>query len=535
MPGPGASATGSPMRIRIVTLVALLLAGLAACSEKKPVDLKIVSGSENTVLEPLVQDYCKSHDLTCTFKYKGSLDIGADLASGGGDADAVWPAASLWIDLFDTGRKVKNLKSISQSPVILGVKLSKAKELGWTGHAVATRDIVDAVKSGKLKFLMTSATQSNSGASAYFAMLSVLVGQPDVIAPGDLDDPHLREDIKVLLSGVERSSGSSGWLKDLFLAGRPDGSEYDAMWNYEAVIKETNDAMAGKGLEADWEKLWAVYPADGVFVADSPLGFIGRGRGPEVERAFDDLQAYLESPETQAKIAALGRRVALSGTSAKPEPDWNFNPGQMVVSVRTPAPDVIRQALQLYQESLRRPSLTAFCLDYSGSMQGDGETQVSQAMHFLLTPAAASRALVQWTPRDKMRVFIFTDHVEADETGDGTAESQAALLDFVDRQHADGGTNMYACLRQAAQWIEQQPDRGDYLPAILVMTDGRSDGDEAGFEKAWREGGAIPIFGITFGDADESQLDRVAKLTRARVFDGRKDLEGAFRAARGYN
>ncbi|HVO04446.1 MAG TPA: substrate-binding domain-containing protein, partial [Candidatus Cybelea sp.] len=365
----------SPRSIALALAAAVLV--LAGCSEKKPVDFKIVSGSENTVIEPIVQDFCKSHAMNCTFEYKGSLDIGADLAPGAqSDADAVWPAASLWIDLFDTGRKVKKLKSISQSPVILGVKLSKAKELGWTDHAVATKDIVQAVKDGKLKFLMTSATQSNSGASAYLAMLAVLAGQSDVIEANDLNDPTLQDQVKVLLSGVERSSGSSGWLSDLFLAGRPDGSEYDAMWNYEAVIKETNDKLAGKGLEGNWEKLWAIYPADGVFVADSPLGFIDRGRGPDVEKAFDDLQAYLESPDAQAKIAALGRRVALSGTGAKPEPDWNFDPAKLVNSVRTPAPDVIQAALTLYQESLRRPSLTAFCLDFSGSMQGEGETQL---------------------------------------------------------------------------------------------------------------------------------------------------------------
>jgi len=524
----------TPM-LRPLALAAFALLALGSCEQKQPIDFKIVSGSENTVIEPIVQEFCHSHAMNCTFEYKGSLDIGADLAPDAkSEADAVWPAASLWVDLFDTARKVKKLKSISQSPVILGVKFSKAKALGWTDKPVTTRDIVQAVKDGKLKFLMTSATQSNSGASAYLAMLAALLGEPDVIAPGDLDNPKLQEEVKVLLSGVERSSGSSGWLKDLFLAGRPgpEFAEYDAMWNYEAVIKEANDALAAKNAE----KLWAVYPADGVFVSDSPLGFIDRGRGADVEKAFDDLQAYLQSPETQAKIAATGRRVALSGAAAKPEPDWNFDPGKLVNSVRTPAPEVIQKALALYQDTLLRPSLTAFCLYYSGSMEGEGEKQVRDAMQFLLTPGEASKALVQWTARDKMSVFIFTDHVADDREGDGTPASQSHLLDFVNSKSAGGGTDMYACLKVAAQWIDQQPDRGNYLPAILVMTDGKSDGDEPGFETQWKANGeAIPIFGITFGDADKSQLDKLADLSRARVFDGRKDLQAAFRAARGYN
>ena len=43
------------------------------------------------------------------------------------------------------------------------------------------------------------------------------------------------------------------------------------------------------------------------------------------------------------------------------------------------------------------------------------------------------------------------------------------------------------------------------------------------------------VFAITFGDAHDSQLQDVATLTRARVFDGRRDLTTAFRHARGYN
>ncbi len=448
------------------------------------------------------------------------------------DADAVWPAASLWIDLFDTGRKVKNLTSISQSPVVLGVRMAKAKELGWTDHAVSTRDIVTVVKDGKLKFLMTSATQSNSGASAYLAMLSVLVGEPDVIASGDLDDPKLQEDIKLLLSGVERSSGSSGWLKGPV----PFWTHRRVRIRRDVELRRRHQGGQRRAGAAEQGEALGGLSRDGVFVADSPLGFVDRGRGPDVEKRFTELQAFLQAPEQQKRIAALGRRVALSDAAAKPEPDWNFNPTQMVTSVRTPAPDVIRSALALYQESLRRPSLTAFCLDYSGSMGGEGEKQLEEAMHFLLSPAEASQALIQWTPRDKIHIFTFNNFVTADKEGNGTSQSQAELLNFVEQQHADGGTNMYACLNKAMHWIEAQPDRGNYLPAILVMTDGRSDGDPSQFEAgAGVEGNGVPVFGVTFGDADATQLDKVANLTRARVFDGRKDLQGAFRAARGYN
>ena len=95
---------------------------------------------------------------------------------------------------------------------------------------------------------------------------------------------------------------------------------------------------------------------------------------------------------------------------------------------------------------------------------------------------------------------------------------------------------MYACAGQRLDEIGKTPSLDTYLPAILIMTDGRSDGDANAFLQQWRTiEPRVPIFGITFGDADKSQLDTLATATSARVFDGNADLAGAFRATRGYN
>jgi Ca-activated chloride channel family protein len=233
------------MNIAALRLAAGLLLALAlgACSGPGP-QFTILSGSENDILEPMVQEFCQSRRASCTVKYQGSLDIALALKAGNDpQADAVWPAASIWIDMFDTARRVKSVKSIAQMPVILGVRRSKAQELGWIGAKVTTKDILAAVEGGRLKFLMTSATQSNSGAAAYLAMLAAGIGKPDLIESGDLDKAEVLSTVRSLLRGVERSSGSSGWLADLYRDGERTGAHYEAMWNYEAVIKETNDKL----------------------------------------------------------------------------------------------------------------------------------------------------------------------------------------------------------------------------------------------------------------------------------------------------
>jgi len=520
-------------RIATLALGLLALMSLAGCNFGKGPDFSIVSGSENTVIQPIVEEFCKSKNATCTFKYEGTLDIGLALQSDNGvEQDAVWPASSVWVDMFDTKRRVKNLTSIAQTPVILGVRKSKAEALGWVGKQVFMKDILAAVQSGKLKFLMTSATQSNSGASAYLAMLSSALGNKPVIEPGDLKDANVQNTVKALLSGVERSSGSSGWLADLFVDSAKRGTLFDAMWNYEAVLKETNDKLFGM----QQEPLYAIYPADGVAIADSPLGFVDHGRGAEVQTFFNDLLAYLRTPDIQKRIAATGRRIPLADVSAPPEPLWNFDPKRLVTAIRMPEPQVIREALTLYQAALRKPSLTALCLDFSGSMAGEGVTQLKQAMSFLLTPEESSRVLVQWSPADRILVIPFDGATRQPREASGDPMEQEGLLNSVLGEQPGGGTDMYACADLAMQQIARTPNVSNYLPAIVVMTDGRSDDKSAYFLNRLKSSKLrVPIFGITFGDADKTQLDGLAEATSARVFNGGSDLAAAFRTVRGYN
>ena len=154
--------------------------------------------------------------------------------------DAVWPANSMWISLGDTQRVVKDQQSIMRSPVVFGVKKSVAQRLGWIGRDVRVQDILDAAESGKLTFMMTSATQSNSGSSAYLGYLYAFAGNPDILTSEDLQNPEVQDKVKRILGQVDRSSGSSGWLKTLFL---DKYNDYDAMVNYEAIIIETNQEL----------------------------------------------------------------------------------------------------------------------------------------------------------------------------------------------------------------------------------------------------------------------------------------------------
>ena len=491
--------------------------------------LRILSGSENQELEPILEDFSRESGIRVEMTYQGSLDIMRVLEQDEIAYDAVWPASSLWLNVGDTGHRVKHGESVSISPVVFGIRQSLAEELGFVGREVSVRDILDAITAGKLKFCMTSATQSNSGASAYIGFLYALLGNPDMITEEDLENEQLQSDIQALLSGVDRSSGSSDWLKDMFLEGG-----YDAMVNYECLIIQANEELESRGEET----LYVVYPYDGLTLADSPLGYVDNG-DDDKETAFLELQEYLLSEDVQNEIQRTGRRTGYTGISDENRDvfrtDWGVQPDRVLSTMRMPSTDVLFQALNLYQTDFKKPSLSIYCLDYSGSMSGKGNEQLVAAMEQLLIQENAEKNFLQ-ASKDEVNVLIFfDDQVLAEYTAVGSGTELEALYDKVESQDTGSGTDMYVAAEEALQVLSHY-DLSQYTPAVILMTDGMSGGSFDAFMEQYQElGEDVPVFSIMFGDADSEQLEELAAATNARVFDGREDLIDAFRKVKGYN
>lgn len=491
--------------------------------------LRILSGSENQELEPLLEDFSEENGIQIEMTYQGSLDIMRALEQEEIAYDAVWPASSLWLNVGDTGHRVKHAESVSISPVVFGIRQSLAEELGFVGREVSVRDLLDAITAGKLRFCMTSATQSNSGASAYIGFLYALLGSPDMITEEDLESEQLKTDIQDLFSGVDRSSGSSDWLKDLFLEGG-----YDAMVNYECLIIQANEELESRGEET----LYVVYPYDGLTLADSPLGYVDNG-DDEKEEAFLQLQEYLLSQEVQNEIQRTGRRTGYTGIADENRDvfrtDWGVQPDRVLSTMRMPSTEVLSLALNLYQTDFRKPSLNVYCLDFSGSMTGEGNQQLTAAMEQLLIQENAEKNFLQ-ASRDEVNVLIlFDDQILAEYTAVGAGEELESLYDKVESQDTGSGTDMYLAAEEALN-VLQNYDLSQYTPAIILLTDGMSGGSYDAFMERYQAlGEDVPVFSIMFGDADPEQLEQLAEATSARVFDGREDLTDAFRKVKGYN
>ena len=422
------------------------------------------------------------------FTHKGSVDTMLELQAGAGAYDAVWPASSMWLSLGNTGNVVSQTKSIMTTPVVFAVKRPVAERLGWIGRDVMVADILAAAESGQLRYMTTSATQSNSGAMAYLGYLYAFAGQPDVLTKEMLHDPAVAEKTKRILSLVDRTAGASGFLRDLFLQ---QYDAFDGMVNNESAVITANQRLVQEGRDP----LYVIYPVDGLAIADWPLGFVDHGDADKAE-FFREFQDFMLSEEAQAKLLAEGRRVGIgmNPVGADPavfNPDWGIDLNRVIVPITLPPADVIEEALMLYQTALRKPSFTVFCLDFSGSMEGKGATDLKTAMRVLLEPEQAARYLLQPSSGDITIVLPFNGGVIDQWRADGNDPTVLRdLLAKVTAQQPDGGTDIYDCVVAGLDAM-QSIDTESYAPAIILMTDGRSnEGEFADVRARLRSGSA---------------------------------------------
>ena len=518
----------------------LSLTGCAVAPFQPSTTLRIIAGSGFDTFEPILKRFGQEQNVNIQITYKGSLDIMQLLENPTFDYDVIWEGDSLWTTLGDQYRRVQNRESVMRSPIVFALKRSLARRLNWIGADVHMEDILAATEREHLRVLMTSATQSNSGASAYFGFLYAFADNPDVLTSDHLKDPAVTAKVRRILGAINRTSESSGWLRDLMVS---QYDQYDGLFLYESHVIEANQKLVGAGREP----LYVIYPREGLGVADFPLSFAG-GDDAAKKTAFAALQKYLLSDAVQSEFAAKGRRIArFDSTQADPavfNPEWGVDVKRIINVVKFPTPPVIREALDLYQTAFRKPSLTVYCLDFSGSMSGKGETQLKQAMRTLLDQQEASRYLLQASPDDATLVLIFNGGIvnDADLASwtvfGNNAGDLGRLLSRIEAQRTDDGTNIYGPVARALEWMQASGRLADHFPAVILMTDGQSNsGSLADVQSAITRTGLtnVPVYGITFGDASVDQLQQIANLTSGRVFDGTKDLVGAFRKAKGNN
>ena len=142
----------------------------------------MLAGSELQDLEPLFPQIERETGVRLKMEYTGTL-TGAEKLLGGADYDLAWFSHGKYLEMLSREQNlVVTQEKIMLSPVVLGVKESVARELGWQDNPDVTwQDIATAAENGKLRFAMSNPAASNSGFTALVGVATALTGSGDAL------------------------------------------------------------------------------------------------------------------------------------------------------------------------------------------------------------------------------------------------------------------------------------------------------------------------------------------------------------------
>jgi Ca-activated chloride channel family protein len=502
-----------------------------AASKGPASSFTILSGSELKDIESgLKANIREATGLDLSFTYSGTLDA-VDRIAAGEQFDALWVSHGKYLMMNDAlkSRVVAQEKTML-SPVLLGLKASKAHALGWDTQEPTWKDIADAAKQGRFTFGMTNPASSNTGLTATIGLAAALAANPDALTEADLKNPRLADFFKA----QTLTSGSSGWLAETY---ERDQSKVDGIINYESVLLSLN--ASGKLAEP----LTLVYPKEGIITADYPLMLLNASRKAD----YDTLIAYLRGKEFQTEMSAktLRRPVNPDAEAAAAIPKRTLIelpfPGQ---------PGLIGALIDTFLADVRVPGASRYVLDLSGSMEGQRINNLKLAMLLLASNTSApSDHYARFQNREEVGIITFSSKPEPTvlfpmgSTPAQNAATRARIAQFVQPMYAGGNTAIYSSVQQALMELSQERNlaKDKHYYTVVLMTDGENNRglDEKQFAEWYREQGdsvrGIPVFPILFGEGSPKELGRLAELTGGKLFDSRSNsLVAVFKEIRGY-
>jgi Ca-activated chloride channel family protein len=491
----------------------------------------ILAGSELKDVETqLKPDIRNGTGLDLVFSYSGTLDA-IDRISNGEKYDALWVSHGKYLAMNDSmkGRIAAQEKTML-SPVLLGLKKSKAHALGWDTQEPTWKEIADAAKAGRFTFGMTNPTSSNTGLTATIGLAAALAKNPDALTEADLSNPRLADFFK----GQALTSGSSGWLAEAY---ERDPSRVDGIINYESVLLTMN--KEGKLPEP----LTLVYPKEGIITADYPLMLLNAPKRPD----YDKLIAYVRSKDFQTKMSNVTLRRPVNPDAMVA----TVIPQRTLIELPFPGqPTLINALLDSFLSDIRVPASSRYLLDLSGSMSGDRIAGLKDAMRILASNSTTSTdRYARFQNREEVGIITFstepapTRMFPMGSTPEQNTRARSEITEFVNSLHTGGSTAIYSSLQQALLELarERSANQQPRYYTVLLMTDGANNrGLTADEFRTWyrKQGDAIRgirVFPILFGEGSQHDLSEIAEMSGGRLFDSSsRSLAAVFKEIRSY-
>ena len=462
----------------------------------------------------------------------GSGETIDNILSGRLQAHLASPASGAFIKLGNAESRSKTGKNLIEStdnlvlsPVVIAIWKPMAEALGWGKKPLGWSDILALSRNekgwqaygypqwGKFKFGHTHPEYSNSGLISLFAEAYAASGKTAGLTLADLDKPQSKQ----FFAGVEQSvvhyGSSTGFFGRKMFA---NGPEYlSAAVLYESMVVES---YSQENLAFP---IVAIYPKEGTFWSDHPVGVVERDWvTPEHREAAKVYIQYLLARPQQLKAMQYGFRPALVDLplAAPLDAAHGMNPQEPKTTLEVPSADIINGILQVWRAQ-KKHSNVVLVLDTSGSMNEE---------HKIQSAREGAKQLVQLLDDGDTFSFLpFSSALHWAQKNASVKDERAKLTTQIDSLFAGGGTALYDSIDAAYQQLASAGPGESKIEAVVVLTDGEDTESKMKLEELMErikfngETRAIHIFTIAYGkDARKDILQRIADATQAKFYVG---------------
>lgn len=440
---------------------------------------------------------------------------------------------------------------VASSAIVLAMPAPLAFAIGWYNEPPTWEKVFEAADHpdiwsalghpewGAFKLGKTSPLVATSGEAALLASFGASgsgfgattvadYSDPEIIASvtrNELATSHYMATPEHFLWHARQAEDSGGASADFLSAVIVDEK---SVWDYNRGMTSNDGVTRTKG-HPPRDELVAIYPKDGVYVADNPAAVLtGEWIDPQETAAAADFIRFAGTAEGQKIVTDSGYRD-LHGRLAPAVQDIGILPRRIPQPINLPGQDVVAGLQHAFPEVRKRASVL-FLIDVSGSMDEqipNGQTKLEAAK------SAIVAALDHFTPGDSVGLAAFSSA--------GGAEISPGLVSPV----ADIGTNrdalltgvqgltpltftpLYAAVDQftAQHAAHHDPTR---INAVVLLSDGANETaeptiDEAGLLanlSSLHHSSPVLVFTLAYGaNADIDTLRAISSTTGAHFYD----------------
>jgi Ca-activated chloride channel homolog len=452
-------------------------------------------------------------------------------------ADVISPASGAFVTLGNAQSRaavgadlVGSTDNLVLSPVVIAMWKPMADALAAKGQTPGWADVIALAKDptgwasrghpewGSFKFGHTHPEYSNSGLISVLAEVYAGAGKVNNLTLDDVNQPKVGDFVEGVEKAIVHYGSSTGFFGRRMFAGGP--GYLSAAVLYENMVIESYDPNLSGQLPMP---IVAVYPREGTFWSDHPVGIVQRDWVDDDHRVA--AKAYIDfllAEPQQRKAMDYGFRpgdpkIALSAIF---DAAHGVDPKQPVTTLAVPSADVMNAALHLWHTRKKHANIV-LVLDTSGSMNDQQKMPNAKL--------GANQMITMLEDDDVMSLLPFSDQMHWTGQAMPLKTHRQHVLSSINNLYANGGTRLYDSIDAACQYLRSNP-QPDRISAVVVLTDGEDTASKMTFDtlmsriKPDESGNGIRIFTIGYGDdANRDILGKIAEQTQAKFYAGTPD------------